>query len=55
MANYIKMKDMCSMLGVTPRTIQNYIKNGMPAYKPGKEWLFIEVEVDEWLKRKTSG
>lgn len=52
MAKYLIMKQICEMLQVTERTIFNYIKEGMPAYKLGRDWRFIESEVDEWIKIK---
>jgi len=52
MAKYITMHQLCELLQVKERTIYNYIKSGMPAYKMGKAWRFIESEVDEWLKKK---
>ncbi|HUV85292.1 MAG TPA: helix-turn-helix domain-containing protein [Methanosarcinales archaeon] len=50
--NFLKMKDICLKLGVGQRTIFNYIKKGMPAYKVGKAWRFDEKEVEEWIKKK---
>jgi excisionase family DNA binding protein len=50
MAKYLTMKQICELLQVKERTIFNYIKSGMPAYKLGKEWRFIEEEVDKWVK-----
>lgn len=52
MAKYLAMKQICDLLQVTERTIYNYIKDGMPAYKMGRDWRFIESEVDGWLKAK---
>jgi len=55
MAKYLTMKQICELLQVEERTIYNYIKAGMPAYKMGKAWRFIESEVDEWVKGKSQG
>lgn len=50
--NFLKMKDICEKLGVGSRTIFNYIKRGMPAYKVGKAWRFDEAEIVEWIKKE---
>ena len=47
---YLKMRDVCAYLSVTAETISKWIRNkGMPAHKIGKEWLFSQQEIDEWV------
>ncbi len=47
---YLKMRDVCDYLSVTAETISKWIRNkGMPAHKIGKEWLFSQQEIDEWV------
>lgn len=55
MAKYLTMQQVCELLQVTSRTIFNYIKKGMPAYKFGRDWRFVEEEVDQWLKKEFQG
>jgi len=47
---YLKMRDVCDYFSVTNETICKWIRNeGMPAHKIGKQWLFIQQELDEWV------
>ena len=47
---YLKMRDVCECLSVTDETICKWIRNeGMPAHKIGKQWLFIQKEIDAWV------
>ena len=47
---FLKMRDVCAYLSVTAETISKWIRNkGMPAHKIGKEWLFSQQEIDEWV------
>lgn len=47
---YLKMRDVCDYLSVTAETISKWIRNkGMPAHKIGKEWLFRQQEIDDWI------
>ena len=47
---YLKMRDVCKYLAVTNETISKWIRNaGMPAHKIGKQWLFVEQEIDSWI------
>jgi len=54
MAKYLTMKQLCELLQITDRTVFNYIKKGMPAYKFGREWRFLEEEIDKWVKEMLS-
>ena len=47
---YLKMRDVCQYLSVTDDTISKWIrKDGMPAHKIGKQWLFVKREIDTWI------
>ena len=47
---YLKMRDVCDYLSVTAETVSKWIRyKGMPAHKIGKEWLFRQQEIDEWV------
>lgn len=49
---YLKMRDVCDYFSVTNETICKWIRReGMPAHKIGKQWLFIQQEIDEWVVR----
>jgi len=52
MAKYLTLKQICELLQVGKRTVYTYIKQGMPCYKIGRDWRFVEEEVDEWIKQK---
>lgn len=47
---YLKMRDVCDYLSVTAETISKWIRNkGKPAHMIGKEWLFSQQEIDDWI------
>ena len=50
--NWIGIEEIAEHLGVKPRTIRDWIKNGkgIPAYKIGRFWKFNQSEVDEWVR-----
>ena len=51
---YLKMRDVCDYLSVTAETISKWIRNkGMPSHKIGKEWLFRQQEIDDWVEGHT--
>jgi len=49
----LTLKEVAAFLNVSPFTIRRMIKrDGIPAHKVGKKWVFIKEEVIEWLKAK---
>jgi len=52
---YLTTKQVGELLQVTEDTIIGYIKrrhDPLPASKPGKAYLILRSELDEWLKRQ---
>lgn len=50
--SWINIDEAAEYLGVKPVTLRTWIKkkNGIPAYKIGKQWKFKYSELDEWVK-----
>jgi len=44
--------DMAEMIGVSERSISNYMKLGMPHVRIGRSVRFDRVLVREWLNRR---
>ncbi len=50
--NWLKGKKEVGNYTKSPvTTINQFLKKGMPSYKPGKWLLFDPSEVDEWIKK----
>jgi excisionase family DNA binding protein len=49
----ITTKELVEYLKIHENTIYNYIKEGLPHYRVGKEYRFEIEEVKTWLKEKT--
>ena len=51
--NWVGVEEIARYLGVKPTTIREWIKkkNGIPAYKIGKQWKFKRAEVDAWIQK----
>lgn len=48
----IKISEVAGKLGFTERTIRRWVaEKNMPAYKPGRSYLFLWSEVQDWMKR----
>lgn len=48
------IKDLAEVLGVTKRTIYNYIKaEQLPAVKIGKRWIVSQAVLDEFIATGT--
>jgi len=44
------VQNVADALGVTTRTVRNYIKNGeLPATKPGREYIITRSDLAEFL------
>jgi excisionase family DNA binding protein len=44
------VQDVADSLGVTTRTVRNYIKDGdLPAIKPGREYIITRSDLAEFL------
>ena len=47
----LSTKELMSYLGIANRaTIRRYIRDGLPAYRIGLGYKFIESEVIDWIK-----
>ena len=52
MAKYLTIEEVAKMLRCSTFAIYLYIRNkGMPAYKVGHAYKFVEEEVDTWVKQ----
>lgn len=52
---YLTTKEVADLLKVTEDTITSYIKrknDPLPAIRPGRAYLILRSELDEWLKRQ---
>ena len=47
----VKISEIAKHFGVSVRTVQCWVTDkGMPAYQPGRSYLFRWDEVEEWFK-----
>ncbi len=52
---YLTTKQVGELLQVTEETIIGYIRrkrDPLPASRPGKSYLILRSDLDEWLKRQ---
>ena len=52
---YLTTKQVAELLQVTEETVIGYIRrkrDPLPATRPGKSYLILRYELDEWLKRQ---
>lgn len=49
----LNTKELTEYLKIHENTVYNYIKQGLPHYRIGKELRFELEEVKQWLKEKT--
>ncbi len=52
---YLTTKQVAELLQVTEETVIGYIRrkrDPLPAMRPGKSYLILRTELDEWLKRQ---
>ncbi len=48
---WLSVEEICRHLGVSNDTIYSWIgKRNMPAYRMGRRWRFLQMEVDQWVK-----
>ena len=53
--NPIKLAEVAELLNTSKRTVCRWIlERGLPAYQPGRSYLFYRSEVSEWLRRTKS-
>ena len=46
----------CKLIGKAKLTLYHLAKKGkIPARKEGRNWVFVEAELQEWLKKRKSG
>jgi excisionase family DNA binding protein len=46
----LKIEELSEKLSHSPRTIRRWVKRGLPAYMPGRCFLFDWDEVVAWIK-----
>lgn len=52
----ITLKEAAEFLRVSTQTLRRYIqKSGLPAYRPGRSYLFYRTELEEWLQGHKKG
>lgn len=50
---HFKLPAIVELLKVSPRHIKEEIKRGnLRAFKPGKELIFFQEDIEKWVKRK---
>jgi excisionase family DNA binding protein len=52
---YLTTKQVAELLQVTEDTVVGYIRrkrDPLPASKPGKSYLILRSDLDDWLKRQ---
>jgi excisionase family DNA binding protein len=52
---YLTTKQVAELLQVTEETVIGYIRrkrDPLPSIRPGKSYLILRTELDEWLKRQ---
>ena len=48
----LRKVEVCEMIGCSLRTIDNYVKKGLPIHKPTNAApYYLASEVYEWIKR----
>ena len=48
---YMTAEDGCVYLAATKETVYRWIKkNGLPAHRVGKRWLFQRSAIDAWVQ-----
>ncbi len=49
--NFLSTEQLAEKIPYAPKVIERMARNGrLPAYKMGKRWMFIESEVEEFIK-----
>lgn len=52
----MKLVDVAQLLGVHFDTVRRWVRvKGLPARKPGRDWMFSRREVLEWQNRQRPG
>jgi excisionase family DNA binding protein len=52
----MKLVDAAQLLGVHFDTVRRWVRvKGLPARKPGRDWMFSRREVLEWQNRQRPG
>ncbi|RYF51105.1 MAG: DNA-binding protein, partial [Cytophagaceae bacterium] len=46
----MKVSEACTYLGgISPQTLNTYMKRGLPYYKKGQSVLYQKGDIDQWL------
>jgi excisionase family DNA binding protein len=49
---FLTLAQAAKRLGITPQTLGRYLKQGrLTATKPGREWLLLEQQVEDFRKK----
>lgn len=50
---YVKAKDICEIYNVTPRTVNNWRKEGLPCRRISQRLIRYDMEeVEKWIKER---
>jgi excisionase family DNA binding protein len=50
------LEEAAAFVGLHPHTLEEKARNGeVPAAKPGKRWIFIDIDLAEWLRSQYRG
>jgi excisionase family DNA binding protein len=52
---YLTLQEVADLLRVSIDTVRNYVNrkaNPLPAYKLGREYRVLKVDLDNWLKKQ---
>ena len=48
---YLTLKELAKELKISPNTVRNQIKKGLPNIKMGRSYRFVLNDVVEWFKK----
>ena len=49
MRDLLTTKETAEILGVTPRTVMNYLRGGLPCVKLGRTVRIMRADLDTWI------
>lgn len=51
---FIKTKDVCDQLNISPNTVKNMIRQGdLPTIRVGKGYRFRQSDIEDYIRRQT--
>ena len=48
----LKTQEVADMFGVKARTVQRWVRDGMPSRKVGKSYYFYWSEISKWVEEQ---